>query len=177
MNSSSTISLKQPSHDGTSAVDFKSMFDQIGAGSLLGTLQTVFDQMAIAELEIKRYTARFQGNRVDIQRAFVQLRWILNTPVPEGVYRSHVRELLTRVVNDQSLMRGTKAEVLMLLSETSLVAPLGPRRAALYLMLFDELYPQQFDEQPVDIQEPWTGSSSELLEELRHKAKVDRRLD
>lgn len=177
MNNSRTISLKQPFQKGTSSVDLKSLFDQIGAGSLLGTLQTVFDQMAIAEREIERYTARFQGNRVDIQRAFVQLRWILKIPVPEAVYRSHVRELLTRVANDQSLMRGTKAEVLMLLSEASLVAPLGPRRAALYLMLFDELYPQQFEEQQVVIQEPWMGSSSELLEELRHQAKTDRRLD
>ena len=172
-----TTPLEQSSCDGSQLNDLQSLFQAIGAGSLLGTVQSVFDQMAIAELEIKRYTVRFPGNSVDIGRSFVQLRWVLKTPIPEVVYRSHVRELLTRVVNDQSLMRGTRAEVLMLLSEASQLAPLCSRRVALYLKLFDELYPQAFADQPVVIQEPWVGSSSELLEELRHKAKTDRRLD
>jgi hypothetical protein len=157
--------------------DLPSLLKEIGAGGLLGTLQSALDQMAIAEQEIKRCTERFPGNRVDIRRAFVQLRWVLETPIPEVVYRAHVQELLTRVVNDQSLMRGTKAEVLMLLSHASQMAPLPTRHVALYVMLFDELYPQAFAGPPIVIQEPWRGASGELLEELRHKTKTDRRLD
>lgn len=172
-----TASLERSSQEANHTDSLETLFEEIGAGWLLGTLQSVFDQMAIAEQEIKHFMAHFPGNHVDIQRAFVQLRWLLKVPVPEVVYRAHVRELLTRVVNDQSLMRGTKAEVLMLLSAASQVAPLGTRKIALYLKLFDELYPSAFDPQPVVIQEPWIGSSEELLEELRHKTKTDRRLD
>lgn len=157
--------------------DLESLFKEIGGGALLGAVQSALDQMAIAEEEIKHYTDRFSGNYVDIRRAFVQLRWMLKIPVPESVYRAHVQELLTRVVNDQSLMRGTKAEVLMLLSEASQMAPLPTRYVALYLKLFDELYPQAFAGEPLVIQEPWIGCSDELLEALRHKTKTDRRLD
>lgn len=157
--------------------DMQSLFREIGGGALLGAVQSALDQMAIAEEEIKHYTDRFPGNHVDIRRAFVQLRWMLKMPVPESVYRAHVQELLTRVVNDQSLMRGTRAEVLMLLSEASRMAPLRTRYVALYLKLFDKLYPQAFAGQPPFIQEPWIGSSDELLEALRHEAKADRRLD
>lgn len=173
-----TTALPAPATDtACQTQSLEALFEEIGAGALFGTLQSVFDQMAIAEAEIKRFTARFPGNHVDIRRAFVQLRWMLKVPVPEIVYRAHVRELLTRVVNDQSLMRGTKAEVLMCLSEASQIAPLGSRKVALYLKLFDELYPQAFDHEPVVIQEPWVGSSHELLEALRHTTKTDRRLD
>jgi hypothetical protein len=172
-----TLSPEPSSQEASRITDLKALFEEIGAGSLFGTLQSVFDQMAIAEAEIKCFTARFPGNHVDIRRAFVQLRWMLKVPVPEVVYQAHVRELLTRVVNDQSLMRGTKAEVLMLLSAASQIAPLSIRKMALYLKLFDELYPHAFDHEPVVIQEPWVGSSDELLETLRHKTKTDRRLD
>ena len=172
-----TLSAVPASKEVSRVADLKALFEEIGAGSLFGTLQSVFDQMAIAESEIKHFTTRFSGNQVDLQRAFVQLRWMLDVPVPEVVYREHVRELLTRVVNDQSLMRGTKAEVLMLLSAASQIAPLGLRKIALYLKLFDELYPQAFGHEPVVIQEPWVGSSDELLEALRHRTKTDRRLD
>jgi hypothetical protein len=172
-----TATHDSSTHNRSHVSDLEFLFKEIGAGALLGTVQSAFDQMAIAEQEMKRFTVRFPANRVDIRRAFVQLRWVLKTAVPEVVYRSHVQELLTRVVNDQSLMRGTKAEVLMLLSEASQVAPMGACRVALYLKLFDEIYPQAFAGQPLVIQEPWVGSSNELLEALRHKAKTDRRLD
>lgn len=145
-------------------------------GPITDAVQSAFDQMAIAEREMQAYTAQFPDCGDAIQQTFVQLRWTLRTVAPEAVYVAHVRELLMRVVERRSLRPGTKAEVLMLLSENSLVAPLGARSAALYVALFDELYPDAFSDRPVTIHEPWAGSSSELLDELHRKATMDRRL-
>lgn len=145
-------------------------------GPLLDTVQSAFDQMGIAEREMQAYTDQFPGCGDAINQTFVQLRWTLGTIAPEAVYTVHVRELLNRVVEGHSLQPGTKAEVLMLLSEGSLVAPLGAQSAALYVELFDTFYPGAFEERPVTIHEPWAGSSNELLAQLRRKAKMDRRL-
>lgn len=145
-------------------------------GPITDAVQSAFDQMAIAEREMRAYTEQFPERGDAIDQTFVQLRWTLGTVAPEAVYIAHVRELLMRVVERRSLQPGTKAEVLMLLSETSLVAPLGARRAALYAELFDELYPDALTDRPVTIHEPWAGSSSELLDELRCKATMVRRL-
>jgi hypothetical protein len=145
-------------------------------GPFSDAVQSAFDQMAIAEREMHTYTEQFPECGDAIDQSFVQLRWTLGTIAPEAVYTAHVRELLMRVVDGKSLQPGTKAEVLMLLSESSMVAPLGARRAALYVELFEEFYPDAFEKRPLTIHEPWAGSSSELLDELRRKAKMDRRL-
>ena len=114
-------------------------------GPFSDAVQSAFDQMAIAEQEMQAYTAQFPKCGGAIDQSFVQLRWTLGTIAPEAVYTVHVREVLMRVVEQRSLQLGTKAEVLMLLSEGSLVAPLGARSAALYVELFEEFYTASAD--------------------------------
>lgn len=145
-------------------------------GPFSDAVQSAFDQMAIAEREIQACAVQFPECGDAINQSFVQLRWTLGTIAPETVYTAHVRELLTRVVDGKSLKPGTRAEVLMLLSEGSMVVPLSARSAALYVELYGEFYPDAFKERPLSIHEPWAGSSRALLEELRRKAKMDRRL-
>ncbi len=145
-------------------------------GPFPDAVQSAFDQMAIAEQEMHAYTVQFPKRGDAVDQSFVQLRWTLGTIAPEAVYTAHVRELLMRVVEGKSLQPGTKAEVLMLLSESSLIAPLDARSAALYVELFEDFYPDAIEQRPLTIHEPWAGSSSELLDELRRKAKMDRRL-
>ena len=145
-------------------------------GPFSDAVQSAFEQMAIAEREMQAHTVQFPECSDAIDQSFVQLRWTLGTIAPEAVYTAHVLELLMRVIDGKSLQPGTKAEVLMLLSEGSMVAPFGARCAALYVELFDEFYPDAFQERPLTIHEPWAGSSSELLDELRRKATMDRRL-
>lgn len=61
------------------------------------------------------------------------------------LYRPHVVELLGRVVERGDLRDPTRAEMLGLVSEASLVTPPTSRAAALYFRLFRELFPERPD--------------------------------
>lgn len=142
-------------------------------GPLCSAIEECFQRMEIAEEAINRFADDYPERRDEINRAFGSLCWQLPVRASDRVFRAHVEELLQRVVDRASLEEATRAEVLMLLSEGSLIAPLGPQRAALFVALFEEVW----GEAPplggeVVINEPWKGASNELLDELRRKFRA-----
>ena len=89
------------------------------------------------------------------------------------LYRAHARELIDRIGKDPKpdLALGTKAEVVMLLSEQSLLAPPPAQHAALYEKLFAEIC-WTLPGEP--LREPWPKASEELLGQLRKRAGIPR---
>jgi hypothetical protein len=99
--------------------------------------------MPIADEEIKAAIAR-GGNALWLNRC-----WDLLLPgvfaenhLAPDLYRDHCRELLARVAaGDHDLALGTRAEVIVVLSQTSLVAPPARDYAVLYSRLFEQVFP------------------------------------
>lgn len=85
------------------------------------------------------------------------------------LYRSHVRELLHRVLNGRSLEKreATRAEVLTAMLDASLSAPPNSRACALIDELFFKVFHHHVNGQPV--KEPWQNSNAELFAELSRK--------
>lgn len=145
-------------------------------GPLSNAIEECFQRMEIAEEAIQRFTDDHPERRDEINRAFGALCWQLPVRAHDRVFRAHVEELLQRVVDRASLEEATRAEVLMLLSEGSLIAPLGPQRAALFVTLFKEVWGEAAPlGGEVVINEPWKGASAELLDELRRKFRAKSR--
>lgn len=92
------------------------------------------------------------------------------------LYRVHARELCERVLDGLDLRPGTDAELLVVLSNASMRAPLTVEPAA----LFEAVFARCFDASRVleggPRPEPWQGSNDELARTLRRKiAKIARR--
>lgn len=98
----------------------------------------------------------------------------------KGLYEHHVRELVERCRKGEDLRPGTEAEVVILLSESSLASPLVSRATALYERLFERIFPERARELFQDgyrTNEPWERATDELLHELRTKlAQPERRM-
>ena len=94
------------------------------------------------------------------------------TSLDERVYRAHARELVERVKRGERLEDGTKAEVMVLLSQQTLLAPPTQQYAALYEKLFAEIFGTSVEGEPA--REPWPKASEELLADLRRKAGLPR---
>ena len=107
---------------------------------IFSVFERSFAQMEIAEEEIGKYQQRHPERAAAIQQTFLPLRWILNEPAPEPVFRYHVPELLQRVVDDKPLATGTRAEALMAFHVTSLKAPLTTEAMIVALDLFEQIY-------------------------------------
>lgn len=122
--------------------------------------------------------------RVGIYRSMHSEMFMMLCPVESmsraqpSVYRSHARELIERYVSGEPLDLGTKAEVLLGMVDTSLVAPLNPGGTALYHHLFrdvmgEDAYRELFgDTQPP--RERWPGETAELLDEARRQVRSGR---
>jgi len=101
-----------------------------------------FDKMDIGESMIAKARRRYPKHDAAIWNAFRLL-----TPnsllykAPEPVYRAHCAELLDRVRKNQDTTLGTKAEIMMVLSKTSLAHPLQHTASVLYAQLFQEILP------------------------------------
>ncbi len=80
-----------------------------------------FDDMAMAEEEIRRAKQMYPRQCEDMDKAFILLMRS-DALKSEELYRRHMRELLKRVVDGQDCRLATKAEVLASLSEFSLQA-------------------------------------------------------
>ena len=108
-----------------------------------GTIGGIFDQVEICESVIAKARNRHPEHGKAIWNSFLllvpsKLLW----EAPEPVYRAHCAELLDRVMNGQDTTLGTKAEIMMALSESSLAHPLAHTAAVLYARLFRELLPR-----------------------------------
>lgn len=142
---------------------------------LPASISSVFDLMGIAEEEIERAMKR---TRVQLKRDAIHGAFVFLAPTPgmttldERVYRSHARELIARCAAAEKLDAGTKAEVMIALSQMSLVAPPSAQYAALYERLFAEVMGQAVPGEAV--REPWPGAADELLADLRRKVGQER---
>lgn len=93
------------------------VFDNFGP--VKNVFTRAFEDMAIAEEEIRRAKQVHPEHSEDMEKAFILLK---RTDVlkSEELYRRHMREILKRVANGQDCRLATKAEVLASLSEFSL---------------------------------------------------------
>ncbi|WP_394426769.1 hypothetical protein [Streptomyces sp. SGAir0957] len=62
----------------------------------------------------------------------------------ERLYRAHAAEILDRVAEGENTRPATAAEMICVLMESSLPAPLNSAAAYLYMRLFAQLFPEDF---------------------------------
>ena len=118
-----------------------------------------------------------------LRSAFLVLQPTIYLGTRERLYRPHVAELLGRVVEGKDLRDPTAAEMMGLMAETSLVAPMLASAAALYFRLFRELFPGEADSQEDDYPEKssvtrgeygrYPGDVEEMQETLRKRMRRD----
>jgi hypothetical protein len=124
----------------------KKLFGCFGDASVGRAIDDAFEKMEVAEEMIDTFQDRHPERADAIDDAF----WILKPGslligVPEAVYRSHVRELLTRVAMTEAdavaTAVATDAECLMALSEASLRAPLPREAKWAFAVLIESVFP------------------------------------
>lgn len=93
-------------------------------------------QMMWADEEIAAARARHPEHQDLLWHSFPLLRAYDRRLEMEALYRAHCRELLRRVVAGQSTCEGTAAEVLAVMVEISLRAPLNMAGHGLYLRMW-----------------------------------------
>ena len=106
-------------------------------------LGNILSIMVISEDEIIKARARHPGHSGEIWRSFNLLCPSVHVrDAPEPIYRAHCAEILDRVAQGLDTTLGTRAEVMMGLSATSLKAPLTHTAAVLYAQLFRDILPE-----------------------------------
>ena len=148
------------------------------AGLVIG--QT-FAQVAIAEDAIASAIENNLSYRHQLWDSFMLLE---DAPLLKGVapaiYRAHCDELLRRVVSDGDLDLGTDAEVLILLSKSSFVAPLMRDAAAAYIRLFEKVLPGQMSRLRASTdtgdadwrrEETFDGATEQIISDLRKQIR------
>jgi len=132
----------------------------------------IFSSMSVAEEEITEAKKRHPEKSDLIHRSFL----ILQPTDPtygkaDCVYRSHVRELLERVAKGQDTRPGTIAEVLCVMLEVAIKAPLNQEGQALTEHLFQIVFKHSVDgSKPV---EQWPGQIEEALSAAQKKVYFD----
>ena len=144
-------------------------------GDCAATVSKTFDLIGIAEDEIRRAGGQRNGSEVArrVWGTFKSLYPGKLSKLDDRVYRHHCRELIGRSRRGESLRPGTEAEVLLMLSETSLRSPLNRQGIALYEVLFLAVF-GSLPDNAKPTPEPWPGATKELLTIARMKLKVDR---
>ncbi|UXX93953.1 hypothetical protein N7U49_21325 [Streptomyces sp. AD2-2] len=153
----------------------------------LGFLEDCFASMEWAESEIEKAMARHgepprpEGKRGTgpIWNSFILLKATHNEELlREPLFRAHCHELLERVAKGQDTRPGTDAEMITLLSRTSLVAPMTSAAACLYMRLMDRSVPE-FSRSvshavDLDAYEKVHGLKADEYEgDMRHKLRQD----
>ena len=82
------------------------------------------------------------------------------------LYLDHCAELIRRVAKGQDTRPGTRAEVIVVLSQGSRVRPSSVLEAGLYVRLFNQVFP---DTKQKPFPEPYKGAWDELERTLRKK--------
>ncbi|MFI5986815.1 hypothetical protein ACIBEA_38885 [Streptomyces sp. NPDC051555] len=102
--------------------------------------------MGWAEQEIEAAQHRHQeSGQGAIWRAFPLLRPTHNRfHTSERLYRAHAAELLDRLAEGKNPRSATAAEMMAVLMESSLPAPLNSGAAHLYMRLFSQAFPEYF---------------------------------
>lgn len=119
-----------------------SQLQSLDPGISWGAIGAVFGRMEVSEDEITKARARHPGYDEVLWRGFKLLcpsKYVHGVPAP--IYRAHCAELLDRVAQGLDTTLGTKAEIMMGLSSTSLKVPLTHTAAVLYTQLFRAILP------------------------------------
>lgn len=149
---------------------------EILGGAASSAFERAFRHIDIAEASIRRFARKHPAHAATLNRAFLALRWQLGESVRDELFQSHVDELLQRVIDKEDLMEGTRAEVLIALSDGSLRGPMVRQYGALTERLFLEIFgPEALPTSTVEIHEPWPGASKELLCEVRRRIRIKTR--
>lgn len=106
-------------------------------GEVTEMLGPIFDQMTWCEEEIAAAQARHPERADEIWHSFPLLRPTNDLMTREPVYRAHCREILERIATGGDTRTGTAIEVLMVMRETSLIAPLTTAAAGLYFRMWE----------------------------------------
>ena len=113
-----------------------------------------------------------------VQSTWVQ-RQVFDPPVSmhgmPKVYRYHLRELMDRVVAGISLEPATKAEVMLILSDTSLTAMLNRNGDHLYCRLFQECFGSLPPNTAKPLPELHEGAADEMLVQMQKKYRKEGR--
>lgn len=134
----------------------------------------VFECMRVAELAILEAKRRQPDRACELDAAFILLRPTepIRGKAPE-VYRSHVVELLERVVAGDDTRPGTKAEALCALLGAATRAPLNAAGCLLADRLSFAVLGYSAPGDPPH--EPWPGAADELLRGARNATRVEGR--
>ena len=141
----------------------------------------VFGRMEIAEEEIQKAQQRYPA-KSDLLYACFCLLGPGQVPFrgcSDEAYRHHCRELLERAATGQDPRPATQAEVMLFLSEASLLAPLIGDASHLYNRLFCEVMPDGaalIAGKGYVPPEAFSGSADELLAELQRKLRYESRV-
>lgn len=142
------------------------------AGSAVAS---AFRRMGIAEEEIDAAKRRCPRRKKAIHAAFAVLCASHLGRFSDDVYRAHAREIIGRVMRGEPIEPGTDAEILVLLSEQSLVAPLASDYAHAMSHVFHRVFP---DADPERFEragrESYKGALDEILADCRRKTARDR---
>ncbi len=129
------------------------LINQVEALTGLSGLQTVFDDMKLAEDEIAQYQAAYPDHAQAIWDSFILLRRPAGM-VSDPLYRQHIRELLRRVMANEDCRPATNAELLQQLSNTSMQVKLNRLGILVVAQLMEGLFPEN-------------KAAAELVQQLR----------
>ena len=147
-------------------------------GQTGSVIQQTFRCIEIAEDILSDFKNRYPAQANEIDAAFPYLRpGELFQHLDERIYRSHVKELIERSMVGDDMNLGTKAEMLYVLFQTSLRAPLNQDGAALMGHLFHDVMGEEACEYikkhtgkaPNEAQEYIPGSIMETITYLSKK--------
>lgn len=117
------------------------IFDAISmVGGPGGKLADLLGMCFPLEDEIEKAQARHPDKAEELWDTFKMLYAGLFVEHDEKIYRAHCAELLDRVANREDLEVPTQAELLIMLHESSMEAPLTRTAGAVYIDLFEEIY-------------------------------------
>jgi len=160
------------------------MFGLVGEKSLGRALDSVFEQMKIAEKRIEEFKTKRPDLQEEIHDAFSVLRpseLVQQTPAP--VYRTHADELLHRIVEagsveDAGTEVATDAECLIAISEASLRSPLPREVTWAFVHLMESVFENPEEQIGSDVPLPspsggWeTQQRDREIREIRSKVTL-----
>jgi hypothetical protein len=113
--------------------------------SMENEMMAIIAKMDWAESEIAKAQDRHNENgRGPIWRSFRTIRQNDPFMMNEKIYRAHCREILDRVAAGKDVRPGTDAEMIGVLHQASLRAPMPPGMDCLYFRIMARTFPDLF---------------------------------
>lgn len=164
--------------------DMLAAMDSVLPGFSAG-LGSIFDRMEIAEEEIDAAQAWYPERADEIDDAFALMKVSpLLEPYADrpGVFRAHCRQIATWVGQGKDPNRATDAELLHVMAETSLRAPLNTEGLLLYFRVFTNVFGEseagdilgEVAQNLEYLERNYAATADVLLEQTREKFRIDR---